>query len=73
MSETHRSDTELGPAPEPYRPRTDLGRALMEIHQRILASGQPLLTDWDDLGREIADRRAGVIDDTDRRGDPPTP
>jgi ribosomal protein S24E len=36
--------------------KTDLGRQLAEIRARIVASGETLL-DWDDLEREIADRR----------------
>jgi hypothetical protein len=42
-----------------YTPRTPLGRELVEIRKRIVASGQPLL-DWDDLEREVAERRGGV-------------
>lgn len=42
-----------------YEPRTPLGRRLMDIRKRIIASGQPLLDDWDDLDREVAERRGG--------------
>ena len=41
---------------EEYHPRTALGRRLWRIRKRIVASGERLL-DWDDLDREIADRR----------------
>ncbi|MGH7488631.1 MAG: hypothetical protein ACREMY_23980 [bacterium] len=44
---------------EEFKPRTPLGRRLWELRKRIIASGQPLL-DWDDLEREIAERRGGV-------------
>jgi len=41
------------PMPEP---RTALGRRLMEIRHRIVASGQPLL-DWNGLEQELRNRR----------------
>ena len=37
-------------------PRTTLGKKLLEIRQRIVASGRPLL-DWEDIDREIATQR----------------
>ena len=37
-------------------PRTPLGKKLLEIRQRIVASGRPLL-DWEDIDREIATQR----------------
>ena len=37
-------------------PRTPLGKKLLEIRQRIVASGRPLL-DWEDIDREIAVQR----------------
>jgi hypothetical protein len=37
-------------------PRTPLGKKLLEIRQRIVASGRPLL-DWEDIEREIAVQR----------------
>ena len=37
-------------------PRTLLGKKLLEIRQRIIASGRPLL-DWEDIDREIAEQR----------------
>jgi hypothetical protein len=36
--------------------RTPLGKKLLEVRQKILASGRPLL-DWDDIDREIAQQR----------------
>jgi hypothetical protein len=44
------------PPEEEFHPRTPLGRELWEIRQRVLESGKPLL-DWEDLEREIAERR----------------
>ena len=37
-------------------PRTPLGKKLLEIRQKIVASGRPLL-DWDDIDRELAEQR----------------
>lgn len=39
-------------------PRTRLGKKLLEIRQRIVASGRPLL-DWEDIDRELAEQRGG--------------
>jgi len=44
-----------------YRPRTKLGERLWDIRTRIVASGVPLL-DWDDLEREVHERRGEVRD-----------
>lgn len=44
------------PEEEEFHPRTLLGRRLWEIRKQIVASGAPLL-DWDDLEREVAERR----------------
>lgn len=47
-------------APEPeFQPKTPLGRRLWELRKQIVASGEPLL-EWEDLEREIAERRGGV-------------
>jgi hypothetical protein len=43
-------------AEQEYEPRTELGRKLMLLRKRIVESGEPLL-DWDDLERELAERR----------------
>ncbi|HEX4499472.1 MAG TPA: hypothetical protein VIE43_27610 [Thermoanaerobaculia bacterium] len=45
---------------EAFHPRTPLARELWELRQRIVESGEPLL-DWEDLEREIADRRSEMI------------
>jgi len=47
------------PIVEDFQPKTSLGRRLRELRKRIVASGEPLL-DWDELEREIAERRGGV-------------
>ena len=39
-----------------HPPRTPLGKKLLEIRQKIVASGRPLL-DWVDIDREIAIQR----------------
>lgn len=44
-----------------YQPKTPLGKRLLEIRKQIIESGEPLL-DWDDLQREIAERRGGWPD-----------
>ena len=45
------------PTPRAERvPRTRLGKKLLEIRQKIIASGRPLL-DWEDLDRELAEQR----------------
>jgi len=36
--------------------RPPLGKKLLEMRQKILASGRPLL-DWDDIDREITQQR----------------
>ena len=38
------------------KPRTPLGKKLLRFRERIVASGEPLLT-WEDIGREITVRR----------------
>jgi len=52
-------------AEEEYVPRTEFGRELMAIRKRILASGGGLAT-WEDLEREIAERRGGTYLSDDR-------
>ena len=46
-----------------FVPRTELGRRLWRIRQRILASGQPLL-DWDGIESELRDRRGEATEET---------
>ncbi len=43
-------------ADEEFRPSTPLGRRLREIRERIVASGERLLS-WDEVERELAARR----------------
>ena len=39
-----------------HTPRIPLEKKLLEVRQRIVASGRPLL-DWEDIDREIAEQR----------------
>lgn len=39
-----------------YQPRTELGRKLLALRAKIVASGIPLLN-WDDAEREITEMR----------------
>jgi hypothetical protein len=48
-------------APEQYVPQTSLGQRLWQIRQEVVESGEPLL-DWDDVEREVAERRGGSND-----------
>jgi hypothetical protein len=43
----------------PARPRTELGKQLLRIRERIVASGEPLLS-WGEIDQEIAERRGDV-------------
>jgi hypothetical protein len=43
----------------PCELRTPLAKKLWELRQKIIASGVPLL-DWDDIEREVQERRGGV-------------
>ena len=43
----------------PARPRTELGKQLLRVRERIIASGEPLLS-WDEIDEEIAERRGDV-------------
>ena len=36
--------------------RTPLGKRLLEVRQKIIASGRPLL-DWEDIDKEITQQR----------------
>ena len=42
-----------------YQPRTELGRELWALRQKIVASGEPLL-DAEEIDREVARRRGGI-------------
>lgn len=51
--------TREGPRePEPFTPRTPLGRKLLAIRNNIIAEGLQLLT-RDEIEKEIAERRGG--------------
>ena len=39
-----------------YIARTPLAKKLLEVRQKIIASGRPLL-DWEDIDREMAQQR----------------
>ena len=52
----------LPPPVAAYRPRTALGRKLLELRARIVASGVPLL-DWDGVERELSERRGELAED----------
>ncbi len=41
---------------EAYQPRTALGRRLMSIRAKIIASGEPLLN-WEEIEKEVAEGR----------------
>jgi hypothetical protein len=56
------SRNETGPGAQ-ERARTFLGEQLLNIRRKIVASGEPLLS-WEDLAREIAERRG----EYDQRG-----
>lgn len=47
------------PVDKNFQPKTPLGCRLWELRKRIVASGGPLL-EWDDIEREVAERRGGV-------------
>jgi hypothetical protein len=52
----------LDPVSDPDEPRlrTPLGQRLWLLRQLAVRSGEPLL-DWDDLSREVAERRGEKI------------
>ena len=52
-----------GQSPNSFVPRTELGRRLLRIRRKILASGQPLL-DWHDIESELLDRRGEANEET---------
>jgi hypothetical protein len=45
-----------GEAVPPKTPSTELGKELSRIRDRIVASGEPLLS-WAEIEREVAERR----------------
>lgn len=64
MSEPDEKTVQMDREAQAWSPRTALGRELWEIRKEIVASGVPLL-DWDELEKEIADRRGGSDMDSD--------
>lgn len=44
--------------PASFEPRTLLGEKLFELRAKIVSSGERLF-DWEELEKEIADRRGG--------------
>jgi hypothetical protein len=50
-------------SPEPahveYQPRTELGRKLLAIRKKIVASGAPLLS-WEEISEEVGRRRRQI-------------
>ncbi len=38
---------------EDYKPRTPLGKKLLDLRKKIIASGEPLLS-WEGIEREVA-------------------
>ena len=55
MNEPQKS-TPHGEAVAHGPPRTRLGKQLSRIRERIVASGEPLLS-WAEIGQEVAERR----------------
>jgi hypothetical protein len=58
-----KTDTEINrreatSEPEPFTPRTPLGKRLLAIRNHIIADGLPLLTQ-EEIEGEIAERRGG--------------
>ena len=53
------TETPLDHVTATYVPRTELGRKLLALRAEAVRSGIPLL-DWDELEREIAERRGGT-------------
>lgn len=52
----HCADRSRNQGEEAYQPRTALGRKLMSIRAKIVASEEPLLN-WEEIEREVAERR----------------
>ena len=45
---------------------TPLGRRLDELRERIKASGAPLLSSWEEIDRELSERRGEARFEDDR-------
>ena len=53
------SERSLHDKSKPERRRqTPLGRRLEEIRERIVAGGEPLLSSWEEVDRELGERRS---------------
>jgi hypothetical protein len=52
-----------GQSQNSFIPRTELGRRLLRIRRKILASGQPLLH-WNNIESELRDRRGEANEET---------
>jgi hypothetical protein len=50
------TQTKVSMVPTERTPRTPLGKKLLEIRRRIVASGRPLLS-WEDIEKEIIEQR----------------
>jgi hypothetical protein len=59
--EKERIEETVEPCSSPSR--TSLGKRLLEIRAKILASGAHLL-DWDEIEQEVAERRGGLENGT---------
>lgn len=57
-TDTEISTREATGEPEPFTPRTPLGKKLLAIRNNIIADGLPLLT-REEIEREVAERRGG--------------
>lgn len=42
-----------------YQPKTELGKKLWTLRQKSLGN-QPLLNSWEEVEKELADRRGGI-------------
>lgn len=45
--------------PFPYTPKTSLGKRLLKLRAKIMASGERVL-DWEEIEKEVANRRGGL-------------
>ncbi len=62
FKEGHEGARRAAESQDSFIPRTELGRRLLKIRRRILASGQPLL-DWDDIAGELRERRGEATEE----------
>jgi hypothetical protein len=57
----HRAETASQSGADDPTALSDADRKLLALRAKIVASGRPLL-DWDEVEREVAERRGGVAD-----------